>query len=142
LSGRWILKAILPRRDRGRVGTGIHEIQYRYREPFLGQTPFEEFCLSLVEIEFEQSLIPSDVQLVGAQKRRSFLVHNATRPWLSSVRSVLVARIYIAASTMNGRRRGTKGVANLVSYGCLSSRCLPGATRGCCCHLNRQSGSD
>ena len=68
---------IRPLRFRCRIW--IHEIQYRYSEPFLGQTPFEEVCLSLVKIEFEQSLIPSDVQLVGAQERRSFLVHSATR---------------------------------------------------------------
>jgi len=47
------------------------------RETFLGETPFQEVCLSLALTEFEQFLIPSNV-LLGAQKRSSFLVHNGT----------------------------------------------------------------
>jgi hypothetical protein len=51
------------------------EVQHRDRETLLGQAPFEELDLKLVELGLEQALISIDIPKMGIQTRNSF-AHN------------------------------------------------------------------
>jgi hypothetical protein len=51
------------------------EVQHRHRETLLGQAPFEELHLKLVQLGFEEALVSVNVPKVGLQTHNSF-AHN------------------------------------------------------------------
>jgi hypothetical protein len=57
-------------------------------------------------------------------------------------RSVFVAPESITGFANSCLGRGAKGIAKLVNCRRMASRRLSGATRGCACHLDRQSSND